>query len=351
MDNGQGLAFYNEHDPFAAAWLRELIADGLIAPGIVAECSIEDLTPNDLRPFRQVHLFAGIGIWSLAARLAGIPDDAPLWSGSFPCQPFSAAGKGAGFADERHLWPIGHFLIEQCDPDLFVGEQVTGASGDAWLDVVQSDMEATGYAFGAVETVACGFGAPHKRSRNYWMAYRHDARLEGRIVLPERADELTSRSGSLGGSLADTGHIGHQRTGGAWRRGAGPENVGAALVMADTDGRLASDGELQPGGKQRQQPQDGGAVRSGDSGPQSGPARRLERPGPTNGFWRDADWLRCRDEKWRPVEPGTFPLADAGAFRNRVGLIRGAGNAVTLGQAVGFLRAIVATPYPQGLAA
>ena len=31
---------------------------------------------------------------------------------------------------------------------------------------------------------------------------------------------------------------------------------------------------------------------------------------PTNGFWRDADWLLCRDGKWRPVEPGTFPLVD-----------------------------------------
>lgn len=30
---------------------------------------------------------------------------------------------------------------------------------------------------------------------------------------------------------------------------------------------------------------------------------------PTNGFWRNPDWIRCRDGKWRPVEPGTFPLA------------------------------------------
>jgi len=39
------------------------------------------------------------------------------------------------------------------------------------------------------------------------------------------------------------------------------------------------------------------------------------RPGPTNGFWRDADWLRCRDDKWRPVEPGTFPLVNGAASR------------------------------------
>lgn len=34
MKNG---AYYNEFDPFAAAWLRNLIARGLIAPGDVDE--------------------------------------------------------------------------------------------------------------------------------------------------------------------------------------------------------------------------------------------------------------------------------------------------------------------------
>lgn len=355
---GEKLAFYNEHDPFAAAWLRELIADGLIAPGIVDERSIEDLTPHDLRPFRQVHFFAGVGVWSLAARVAGIPDDAPLWTGSCPCQPFSAAGQGKGFADERHLWPAFHYLIEQCQPDIVVGEQVAGASGDAWLDAVQADMEATHYAFGAVETVACGFGAPHKRSRNYWMAHASSAASErdaGALSGTEAgidSTRLVDGRGSIGysdgGADDELAHPASERHDGRRTSEAGdqsrsiqrPERLCDALVMADANGGLTCDSELQPSGEQRQQPQDGGAVRCGDSGPQSGPARRLERPGPTNGFWRDADWLRCRDEKWRPVEPGTFPLADAGTFRNRVGLIRGAGNAVTLGQAVGFLRAL-----------
>ncbi|MEQ1653255.1 MAG: DNA cytosine methyltransferase, partial [Hyphomicrobium sp.] len=68
-------AYYNEHDPFAAAWLRNLIAAGHIAPGDVDTRSIEDVTPDDVRGYTQAHFFAGIGIWSGAARAAGWPDD------------------------------------------------------------------------------------------------------------------------------------------------------------------------------------------------------------------------------------------------------------------------------------
>ena len=41
-------AYYNDNDPFIASWLRELIADGLIAPGDVDERSIRDVQPEDL---------------------------------------------------------------------------------------------------------------------------------------------------------------------------------------------------------------------------------------------------------------------------------------------------------------
>ena len=55
-------------------------------------------------------------------------------------------------------------------------------------------------------------------------------------------------------------------------------------------------------------------------------AYRTSRTGPTNGHWRDADWLLCRDGKWRPVEPGTFPLAHGAP--SRVGRLRAYGNAI-----------------------
>lgn len=187
-------AFYNENDPFAAQWLRNLIAAGHIAPGVVDERSIEDVTPDDLRGFTQCHFFAGVGVWSFALRRAGWPDDKPVWTGSCPCQPFSAPGKGNGFADERHLWPAFFHLISECKPGVIFGEQVASKDGLGWLDLVQADLEATNYAIGAVDLCAAGFGAPHIRQRLFWVGYANNQRMEGMrgcesVILPERRED------------------------------------------------------------------------------------------------------------------------------------------------------------------
>src|ERR1700690_1142732 len=121
------MNYYNENDPFAAAWLRELIKAGLIPNGTVDERSIEDVLPNELAEYTQCHFFAGIGGWSLALRLAGWSDDEPVWTGSCPCQPFSTAGKRTGTTDERPLWPAFFHLIDQCKPSVVFGEQVEAA--------------------------------------------------------------------------------------------------------------------------------------------------------------------------------------------------------------------------------
>ncbi|STW60908.1 C-5 cytosine-specific DNA methylase [Klebsiella pneumoniae] len=163
-------AYYNEIDPFAAQWLRNLIAAGHIAPGEVDERSIEDVTPDDLRGFTQCHFFAGIGVWSHSLRLAGWPDDRSVWTGSCPCQPFSAAGKGDGFADERHLWPHFFHLISERRPQHVFGEQVASGNANTWFDLVQADLEGMGYAFGLVPFTSAGIGAPHIRERAYWVA-------------------------------------------------------------------------------------------------------------------------------------------------------------------------------------
>lgn len=159
-------AYYNENDPFAAQWLRNLIEAGLIAPGDVDDRSIVDVRPDDLAGYQQCHFFAGIGGWSYAARLAGWPDEQPLWTGSCPCQPFSVAGKGGGFQDERHLWPVWRDLIEERKPAVILGEQSSAAFD--WIVLVRGDLEALGYTVGALPVEAASAGARHRRDR-YWL--------------------------------------------------------------------------------------------------------------------------------------------------------------------------------------
>jgi DNA (cytosine-5)-methyltransferase 1 len=161
-------AYYNEIDPSAAAWLRELIAAGLIMAGDVDTRSIADVSPDDLVGYTRCHFFAGIGGWDYALRLAGWPDERPVWSGSCPCQPFSSAGAGKGFADDRHLWPEFFHLVKECRPERVFGEQA--ATALAWLDVVHADLEGQGYTVGAAVVGAHSAGADHIRQRIYWCA-------------------------------------------------------------------------------------------------------------------------------------------------------------------------------------
>ena len=205
--------YYNEFEPYAAQWLRNLIDAGELPKGVVDERDIRDVTPADLEPYAQCHFFAGIGIWALALARAGFPADYPIWSGSCPCQPFSSAGKGDGFADERHLWPHFHYLIEQRRPAVVVGEQVATKDGLGWLDLVQTDLEGSDYACGAVDTCAAGYGAPHIRQRLYFTGIdnRHSARLgnaNGQPVQPEARD-LYGAAGAIKGGGSPDGGVDH----------------------------------------------------------------------------------------------------------------------------------------------
>ncbi|WP_336193813.1 DNA cytosine methyltransferase [Klebsiella aerogenes] len=342
-------AYYNEIDPFAAQWLRNLIAAGHIAPGEVDERSIEDVTPDDLRGFTQCHFFAGIGVWSHSLRLAGWPDDKPVWTGSCPCQPFSAAGKGDGFADERHLWPHFFHLISERRPQHVLGEQVASGNANTWFDLVQADLEGVGYAFGLVPFTSAGIGAPHIRERAYWVANANSVISDrrGNVRAPGR-DEYSNSGDDV--RLADANHD-RQQPG---------QGIGCSFKCAEQGidiGWSRQNGGLGNSNVARLERlggNDSAAGREGTIGPVAAPGvhmRALE----VNGFWRDADWLLCRDGKWRPVEPGTFPLVDGAAARlgrvepglarvassNRVGRLKGYGNAINAQAAAEFIRAYV----------
>ena len=161
--------YYNEIDPHCAQWLKNLMDTGEIPKGDIDTRSIEDVTPSDLKGYDQCHFFAGLGGWAYALRLADW-GERPVWTGSCPCQPFSAAGKGNGLEDERNLWPAWQWLISVCRPPVVFGEQVVGAIKHGWLDLVASDFEAHGYAFGAKVIQASSVGAKHRRERIFFVA-------------------------------------------------------------------------------------------------------------------------------------------------------------------------------------
>lgn len=162
-------AYYNEFDAYAAQWLRNLIAEGLIASGDVDERDVLEVMPDDLTGYTQCHFFAGIGGWSLALRLAGWPDDAPVWTASAPCQPFSMVGRRKGIHDERHLWPAIQYLVGVERPSVVFGEQVSQAIADGWLDAVFDGMESEGYACGASVLPATSANGSHVGPRCYFV--------------------------------------------------------------------------------------------------------------------------------------------------------------------------------------
>lgn len=170
-------AYYNEWEPNVAEWLRELIKEGVVAPGDVDTRDIREVKADDLRGYTQCHFFAGIGGWSVALRLAGWPDDRPVWTGSCPCQPFSLAGERAAQSDERHLWPDWYRLIRESKPATIFGEQVKSAITYGWLDDTFYDLEASDYACAAAAITACSVQAANEGERVYFVAKANSARL------------------------------------------------------------------------------------------------------------------------------------------------------------------------------
>jgi len=313
-------AYYNEFDPYAAQWLRNLIKAGLIADGIVDERSIVEVEAGDLKGFVQCHFFAGIGGWSHALRLAGWPDDRPVWTGSPPCQPFSTAGLQKGIDDERHLAPVWLELIKEGKPENIFGEQVAAAiAKDNWLDDLQDELENQGYATGEIVLPACGLGSPHIRQRLWLTATRvgntEHAGLERhlRAENSEKGRPQPNRSGEsagMSGRLANTEHD-----------GPSVGEVGRDIEKASQRCQERSQLTVESEGSGRPKCNENLSGRERcDGGSAADNALSLAS------FWRDADWLGCRDGRFRPVEPGTFPLANG--VSNRVGRLRAYGNAI-----------------------
>ncbi|MGD9636843.1 MAG: DNA cytosine methyltransferase [Pirellulales bacterium] len=333
--------YFNEFDPFAAQWLRNLYPESA-----VDERDIRQVDAASLAGFRRCHFFGGIAGWEYALELAGW-GDAEVWTGSCPCQPFSDAGKRQAEADERHLWPAFLGLIAERRPPVVFGEQVASSLGREWLAGVRTDLEALEYAVGAADLCAAGVGAPHRRQRLYWVAYAGCStrqRLAGTIPGAEAGKRRANgpQHGNCPERLGDGERVrttGLADTEGARRRMVGTANERTANREGDSPTNTspthpAGLGDTTSAGPQEQWSEyrpSGERCRG-----LVGLAMQVGVPewnGPTVA-------VKCSDG-WRRVsaEPEAFPLATG--VPKRMGKLRGAGNSIVPRLAAAFVRAFL----------
>ncbi|ESH97826.1 methyltransferase [Salmonella enterica subsp. enterica serovar Agona str. 632182-2] len=248
-------------------------------------------------------------------RLAGVPDSFPCWTGSPPCQPFSVAGAGRGTDDSRHLAPAFLDLVSECRPSVIFGEQVANAvKKDNWIDALLIEMSEEGYASGFAVLPAAGVGAPHKRDRIFF-----GAALLADTVRKQQRQEGLRRCGLENVQV---------------RRNENPATITGCCgncSLAGTNGK-------------RPQGEWPDCNSSGWKGQDLRPAGLRIGAGNKDGYahhshWSGADWLGCRDGRFRPVESGTFPLANG--IPARVGRLRGYGNAIVPQVAAEFIKAFM----------
>ncbi|HEX8269779.1 MAG TPA: DNA cytosine methyltransferase [Flavobacterium sp.] len=136
-------------------------------------------------------------------------------TGGFPCQGFSVAGSRLGVEDDRYLWPEMRRAYKEIQPDIIIGENVTGilsmedTSGiyrdvfakvesriitkiceiDKYeaiytrqakmlVDSICNDLETDGYEVQPFVIPAASVQAPHRRDRIWFIAYRNGFRNE-----------------------------------------------------------------------------------------------------------------------------------------------------------------------------
>jgi DNA (cytosine-5)-methyltransferase 1 len=295
------------------------------------------LRADQFARYRQVHLFAGIGGWPIALRLAAWPADRSVWTASCPCQPFSSAGRGEGEEDQRHLWPALFSLVRVSRPDCVFGEQVGSLAGYRWLDGVRTDLEKEGYAVGAADLPAACVGAPHIRQRLFRVAcLASDATGDGQPQLqrwprPRNESDIANGVNAGDSSNADSRkrqraghHQSNSRPDGRLNTGRGRE----ASLPPDARSQSPRQHDAGGGSKKGNAAQGRFAKENGQPGRHSG-----------SGHWDAYDIIHYRDGKARRVEPGTFPLVDG--LPGRVGLLRGYGNAIVPQVGAAFVRAFL----------
>ncbi len=343
----------------------------------VAFCEIEPFARRVLaKHWPKVPIYGDVReLTADALRRDGITVD--VICGGFPCQDVSLAGKRVGIEGERTgLWREFRRLIGELRPRYVLAENVPGILSSG-AGVVLGDLAALGYNALWECIPASALGAPHRRDR--WWLVAHPDGGDACAERQQRGGEQRQQPEDRGaGWLADADC--EQRNGGgdfgSGRRsessdrrspcgvanssGAGLEVLGeqsarhqcatsergrAAGGMADAPGvgwREECEDAIWRGSGDQAEGRAAGSMHSGgrcDLGDAES-VRLLGRAdnqdegwwqsssgfsGEAN-FWADREWVYCTDHKWRPIEPGTFPLAHG--VPERLAKCRAAGNSV-----------------------
>lgn len=315
------MNYLNEWSPFHAEWCRNLAAAGEIPKCVVDETDIRQVKGDQLSEYNQCHFFAGIAGWPLALKIAGVPDDFRVWTGSCPCQPFSAIGKRNGESDERHLWPEFRRLYRIGRPPFMFGEQVAGKDGIGWLDSVQADLQSDGYAVVSAELCGPLVEKDHQRARIYWGAWDTD---NFRPVQFAGDCDADGNCPVCGIEYAECECPGPTEDGVVYAECDG-ELLGCRLVYSSGEGLARHSWYVNDSHESRW---DG-----------AGQGRSIATTSGNVGF------VECENGKWRRFQSGSFPMAHgiprvvgrnkselgrvaSDARANRNGRIEGYGNAI-----------------------
>ena len=273
-----------------------------------------------------------------------------VFTGGFPCQPFSYAGRRRGAEDDRYLWPSMYRAIDEIQPTWVVAENVAGiltmveqgevsqvaspASLFAEINDVRgqyqlretftlqricTDLEGHGYAVQPILIPACAVGAPHRRDRVFIVARRVTAdndvsRFQGFGRSIRQTDgtqgETRQRDGVVGNgesrTTTDPEHLRLQHDAGRGEQAADIETqsrrrqdvLSEPIQCAETvsEGRTSADTQEQSGERMRPEQSEVGRTESQESGGR-GCKDGCERiPTDTDMLGRRGGWL-CGDSQ------------------------------------------------------
>jgi DNA (cytosine-5)-methyltransferase 1 len=202
---------YVEQEPYPVKVLKARIRDGYLDDAPIWD---------DVRTFRRDNPECG----EFIERLAGL--DNLVISGGFPCQPFSAAGKQLGEADERNMWPETARIIREIRPRFVFLENVAAIISSGYFGRILGDLAESGYDCRYDCLPASAVGANHQRDRvwivgwNVADAARGGLGRQGEGHKNSRLGLAGSGEGQLGGEaggdVADTKQQGLQGTARTW---------------------------------------------------------------------------------------------------------------------------------------